>query len=358
MNTHLTTLISQLPSDHIITITGATLALRNGDVHYPFRQDSDFLYLTGLSVPGLVLTIFSDAVILWREPITDLDRVWGSDKISDDEIVRIAGITDIRDSTYLELYRSGKKEKNDDATRDIIHSLRLIKTPDEIEKIKKAISVSQEAFAHIESILSPWMYEYEIEAGFARIFRSHHLTEAYPSIVASGANACVLHYTAHTRQLESSDLVLIDAGAEHMGYASDMTRTLVVGWVYAPRQLAVYEAVERVKKIAENTLKPGISLTAYELIVRTAMNDELITLWLIPLNASEEETVLLSRKYYPHRTSHFLGLDVHDVGPRDAVLAPGMILTIEPGIYIPDEQIGVRIEDDYLITESGYTKLS
>lgn len=155
MNSYLTALIAELPSDHLITITGAIAPLRNGDVHYPFRQDSDFLYLTGLSVPGLILTIFSDQIILWREAITDLDRVWGSDKISDNEIVRIAGIVDIRDRSDLELYRSGKKETNDDAVRDIIHSLRLIKTPDEIEKIRQAISISQEAFSHIESILQP-----------------------------------------------------------------------------------------------------------------------------------------------------------------------------------------------------------
>jgi Xaa-Pro aminopeptidase len=201
------------------------------------------------------------------------------------------------------------------------------------------------------------MYEYEIEAEIAQIFRSHHMTEAYPSIVASGPNGCVLHYMAHTRQLQPGDLVLIDAGAEYMGYASDMTRTFAVsGWT--PRQLAVYGAVSRVKKIAENTLKPGISLTEYELIVRTAMNDELIALGLIPQDASEDGIVSLSRKYYPHRTSHFLGLDVHDVGPRDAILAPGMILTIEPGIYITSEAIGIRLEDDYLITDTGCEKLS
>ena len=116
--------------------------------------------------------------------------------------------------------------------------------------------------------------------------------------------------------------------------------------------------MERIKKIAENTLKPGISLIAYELIVRTAMNDELRQLGLIPWDASDDEIATLSKKYYPHRTSHFLGLDVHDVGPRDAILAPGMVLTIEPGIYIPDEHIGIRLEDDYLITGTGCTRLS
>jgi Xaa-Pro aminopeptidase len=210
MNSHLTTLITQLPSDQLITITGATVSPRNGDVHYPFRQDSDFLYLTGLSVPGLVLTIGKSLeqnppslhsspldrgaieIILWREAITDLDRVWGSDKISDEEMVRISGIEDIRDRSDLEEYNTRHREERGDPEnkkgipytdwiasypkstsnasqkgaarndetgetdwKSIIHSLRLIKTPDEIEKIKKAISVSQEAFAHIESIMKP-----------------------------------------------------------------------------------------------------------------------------------------------------------------------------------------------------------
>ncbi len=141
-----------------------------------------------------------------------------------------------------------------------------------------------------------------------------------------------------------------------MGYASDMTRTFAVS-AFTPRQLAVYDAVEQIKKIAENTLKPGISLTEYEQIVRTAMNQELMNLGLIPHDASENELVSLSKKYYPHRTSHFLGLDVHDVGPRDTIITPGMILTIEPGIYIPDEAIGIRLEDDYLITDTGCSML-
>ncbi|MBC7503679.1 aminopeptidase P N-terminal domain-containing protein [Candidatus Gracilibacteria bacterium] len=357
MNPHLTTLISHLPADQLTTITGATAQLRNGDVHYPFRQDSDFLYLTGLSVPGLVLTIFSDAVILWREPITDIDIIWGSDKLSDTELRDISGVEYIRDISEVEQYQSGKKEIGYQTWKSFIHSLRLIKTPYEIDKIRKGISVSQEAFTSIHSMMRPGIYEYEIEAEIARVFRSHHLTEAYPSIVASGPNACILHYTAHTRQLQLGDLILIDAGAEYMGYASDMTRTFAVSG-FSPRQLAVYDAVERVKKIAENTLKPGISLTEYEAIMRIAMNRELYELGLIPQHANKDEVILLSKKYYPHRTSHFLGLDVHDVGSRDLILSPGMVVTIEPGIYVTDEQIGVRIEDDYLITKSGCERLS
>lgn len=157
----------------------------------------------------------------------------------------------------------------------MIYSLRLIKTPDEIEKIRKAIRVSHEAFAHIEKIIKVGMYEYEIEAEMARIFRSHHLTEAYPSIVASGPNTCILHYMDHTRQIEAGDLVLIDAGAEHMGYASDTTRTLFIGESMTDRVQQVYDTVLSIKKIAENTMRPGINFLEYETRVRSAMNMEL-----------------------------------------------------------------------------------
>jgi Xaa-Pro aminopeptidase len=271
----------------------------------------------------------------------------------------ISGILDIRDLKEFEEYYNLHKISlmEEDVYCPLIHSLRMIKTPLEIEKIRKAIRVSHEAFSHIEKIIQSGMYEYEIEAEIARIFRKHHLTEAYATIVASGPNTCTLHYTQHTRCIQDGDLVLIDAGSEYMGYASDTTRTLFVGDTMPEREKQVYESVLRVKLIAENTLKPHISFAEYELIVMKAMIQELQNLWLIPENSTEEIKRVLSRKYYPHKTSHFLGLDVHDVGPRDIVFLPGMVLTIEPGIYIREENIGVRIEDDYLVTDSGCEKL-
>lgn len=142
-----------------------------------------------------------------------------------------------------------------------------------------------------------------------------------------------------------------------MGYTADMTRTLILGDV-TPRQRVVIESVERVKEYAESLIRPGLALVEYERLVRTAMTRELEKLGLIDLALSEEEKLLLSRKYYPHRTSHFLGLDVHDVGSRETTLEPGMVITVEPGIYIRDEGIGVRIEDDILVTEMGNENLS
>ena len=142
-----------------------------------------------------------------------------------------------------------------------------------------------------------------------------------------------------------------------MGYTADMTRTLSVGNI-SPRKQQVIESVKRVKEYAESLIRPGIGLVEYERLVCTHMTHELEILGLIDPILSQEEKLILSRKYYPHRTSHFLGLDVHDVGPRDAILEPGMVITVEPGIYIRDEGIGVRIEDDILVTESGNENLS
>ena len=360
MNLHLSSFIKELPWDVFVVFHGNSEILRNGDVHFPFRQDSDFLYLTGMSSPDIILTIYWSELIFWREPISEKDTLWWHSKYSDENIIITSGISDIRDRKEFEEYYKNHLLSllEESEWRKIVYSLRLIKNPEEIEKIRKAIRVSHEAFEYIEKSIKAWMYEYEIEAEIARIFRAHHLTEAYPTIVASGPNSCILHYTQHTRQINDGDLVLIDAGCEYMGYASDTTRTFFVGDTMPDRINQVYDSVLLIKKIAENTLKPGISFLEYENTVRSAMNIELQKLWLIPANSTEEEIILLSKKYYPHRTSHFLGLDVHDVGSREAIFVPGMVLTIEPGIYIREENIGIRIEDDYLITDSGCEKLN
>jgi Xaa-Pro aminopeptidase len=354
MNLHLSTFISRLPGNSLVIVPGNSEVIRNGDVYFPFRQSSDFLYLTSMQSPDIILTIYWSEYILWRNPISEKEILWWHSKLTDLQMIAISGISDIRDKNEFEKYLAQNKSVvlEESEWKKILHNQRLIKTPDEIEKIKCAIRISHTAFAHVEKIIQPGMFEYEIEAEFARIFRCHHLSEAYPTIVASWSNACILHYTDHTRCIVDGDFVLIDAGCEYMGYASDTTRTFLVGdWTERKKQ--IYDAVCRIKIFAEKSLRPGIFFSEYERAVRNAMNQELTLLGLISDGKTEDEIEILSRKYYPHRTSHFLGLDVHDVGPRDILLAPGMVLTIEPGIYIKQENIGIRIEDDYLITDSG-----
>lgn len=360
MNATLQKLIEILPWDSCAVIYGNTEIIRNGDVFYPFRQSSDFLYLTELDAPDLIVSIFQWEVIIWREPISDKDILWWHNKLNDQDIIQISGINDMRNRDLFDDYYSLHRESIIDPTivTQKIHELRLIKTPQEIEKMQKAMRTTKTAFDYIASILQPGMYEYEIEAEIARIFRKNQMTEAYPSIVASGPNSCILHYTQSSRQMHRFDILLVDAGAEYRWYASDMTRTFVVGWEFSQRQQEVYDSVERVKKFSENILKPGILFSEYESQVRAHMNTELIKLGLIPTDSNQEDIILLSKKYFPHRVSHFLGLDVHDVGPRDIVLRAGMVVTIEPGIYIPEESIGIRIEDDYVLSDSGCIRLS
>jgi Xaa-Pro aminopeptidase len=357
MTPHLQSLISNIPPHSLLDIRGADMQIRNGDVHYLFRQDSDFLYITGLSVPGLRLTSLDGEIILWREPITEMDQIWWHEKLEDGELTDLSWIRDIRHIDEYDEYIANINFNERFDHKPHIEDIRMKKDPSEIDKLREAIRVTKIAFAEVERWLIPWMYEYEIEAIIAWVFRRYHMTEGYPTIVASGPNACILHYTRHTRQIERGDLVLIDAGAEYMGYTADMTRTIIV-WDMSLRQRVVIESVERVKEYAESILRPGLGLVEYESFVRANMTRELENLGLIDPSFSQDEKNFLSRKYYPHRTSHFLWLDVHDVGSRDTILEPNMVITVEPGIYIRDEGIGVRIEDDILVTESGRKNLS
>lgn len=345
-------LIRELPKENLTMIRGNSLVLRNGDVHYPFRQDSDFLYLTGLSVPGLVMTICDEGVILWRETINEKDIIWWSDKLTDDEMRGVSWIDDIRDITGLESYCSRHPLSEPQIWQSIVHEIRTIKSPEEIEKIQNCIRITESIYEEILEKVQPWMYEYEIEALIAHGFRKHHGAEAFPTIVASGVNSCTLHYTKNDRKIESGDIVLIDFGIELGGYGADISRTFAV-WGFSPRQQEIYEAVEDVKRFAENTLKPGITRKAWNLGVKEYMYDTCVRLGLRDI----KEYTPATNPYYPHSIGHFLGLDTHDVGDSDTPLKAWMVLTIEPGIYISDEAIWIRIEDDYLVTESGCVKL-
>lgn len=371
-----------LPDNSLVIVNGWKLKVRSNDTYYPFRQHPDMLLLTGVNSPDILLIVSKIAgrvkVIVYSDSLSGNEKVWWTDRVSQEEAGSLSGIDDIRswkswpadirqrlkqvERIYIgwEKFHSpllnNHKDKLSDF-RSLTKPLRLIKTEEEIEKIKWAIEVTHEAYDLVKTSIRPGMYEYEIEALIAGVFRKHHMTEAYPTIVGSGPNACTLHYTKHTRKIQDGDFVLIDFGAECDGYAADITRTFAVGNV-SPRQKEVYESVLAVKQYAESIVRPGITKLQYNQMVRTRMNQELRKLWLIPEGASKEQEHQLSLKYYPHSVGHFLGLDVHDVGDRDEVLKPGMTITCEPGIYIPEEGIGVRLEDDLLVTETGCINLS
>lgn len=209
--------------------------------------------------------------------------------------------------------------------------------------------------------MSQGVWEYEVEAEYAHAFLSNRSRGfAYEPIIAGGANACVLHYLDNNQQLKDGDLLLMDVGAEYANYNSDMTRTIPVGGRFTKRQRQIYDAVLRVKNYAtDNLLKPGNTLTEYHKEVGEFMTEELIELGLLDKTDVKNQNPELPayKKYFMHGTSHHLGLDVHDVGSAYAKFKPGMVFTVEPGIYIREENIGIRLEDNIVITENGHYNL-
>jgi Xaa-Pro aminopeptidase len=238
--------------------------------------------------------------------------------------------------------------------RKTLAKLRAIKQPAEITRIKKAIKLTAEAFEHVKSLADAAQYEYEIEAEFSYFFRSRGASgHAYDPIVAGGKNACTLHYIENNARLKPRELLLLDIGARVDGYAADITRTYSIGEP-TKRQIEVHAAVAAAQSEIIRLLKSGLPVEQYQNDVDKIMSRALKDLGLLR-GQGDESTY---RTYFPHAVSHGLGVDVHDSlgGPR--TLQPGMVLTVEPGIYIPEEKIGVRIEDDILITEKGASNLS
>ena len=236
----------------------------------------------------------------------------------------------------------------------IMSELRSIKSEGEIKLIREACAITEKAFRRVMKAMKPGVMEFEIEAEIISEFiRNRSSDHAYYPIIASGASACVLHYVENNKECKDGDLVLMDFGCEYANYASDLTRTIPVNGKFTPRQKEMYNAVLRVMKQAKNMLRPGTILNDYNAEVGKIMEGELIKLGL--LNADEVKKqnpdAPLYKKYFMHGTSHFMGLDVHDIGNRFAPMKAGMVFTCEPGIYVPEESIGIRIENDILITD-------
>jgi len=231
--------------------------------------------------------------------------------------------------------------------------LRQVKLPEEVALLQKAIEVTGQGFEAVRQAMQPGVYEYELAAHFDFVFAKNNCPHGYaPPIIAAGKNATILHYQDNSARMAKDDLVLFDVGAEHQLYTADISRTFKVSGQMSDREAAVYGAVERVHAFAQQFVKPGVSWRDYVIAVDEAMGEELITLGLIEKNERS-----LVRPFFPHSISHNLGLDVHD--PSDYQLIPeGAVITSEPGIYIPEEGMGIRIEDDLLVTSTGTKNLS
>jgi len=405
--------LSKKITEGAVILHGNNTVYRNNDVAFDFRQDSNFHYLTAWPEP------FAHAIITIKEKQPDLylfvqDRnvemeTWdgkrlgykGASNIGADEGHDIKEF----DSKFLELIKNKERiylQKDnihlstkidalvDQAKKEfgrtnysfpeeffsispILHEMRLFKDEDEISIMKKACSISAQAHIRAMKSVKPGMFEYELEAEYVHEFMKNGARDcAYTPIVGSGNNSCILHYNQNDRKMENGDLVLVDAGCEYQGYASDITRTFPVNGKFSPEQKLIYEIVLEAHKNCIEMLKPGISWMDVH-----RQSIETITKGLIEINllsGSLEENIEKENysKFYMHRVGHWLGLDVHDVGGYGSegdwrLMEPGMVTTIEPGIYIkeglegvPEEfhKIGVRIEDDVLITDDGYEILS
>jgi Xaa-Pro aminopeptidase len=343
-----------------------------------FRQDDYFFYLTGIETPDawLLLSASDDGerdVVLYLPRRNPAREQWTGRKLGPgDDAVRLTGIADVRrldmdgfgrdldralSRTNAPLYVTARtlesgvgwlKGRAEDVT-PILDSMRLTKDPAELAALKRAIHITTEAHKAAMRAAHPGMYEFQLEATIEYTFRNLGADRVgFPSIVGSGPNSTVLHYDVNRRKMEPGDLVVMDIGAEYGQYTADVTRTIPVSGKFTARQREVYDLVLNTQRAALEAIKPGATVGELNQVARRYL-------------ARNSGSVCGSQsceRYFIHGLSHWLGMRVHDVGDYSVPLEPGMVLTIEPGIYIPDENLGIRIEDDVLVTEDGYEILS
>lgn len=376
-----------------LIIAGNGLMQRTSDTTYAFSQDSNMWYLTGLDIPDIVLVITDDEDYLIVPERSEVRMAF--DGMPDDAFIAArAGITRVLDdgkgwehthgllSTtkrvgYLkpmlpyesahgfyanparrrvaEKIRRRNPHIELEDIRPVLAGMRCIKQTEELQCLEAAVSITKETIAELRASVDykTMRYEYEIEAAITHGFRRRGATgHAYNPIIAAGKNATTLHYDKNNAPITGDELIVADVGAQVEHYAADITRTLSLH-TPSKHQQAVYDAVADIQKQVMQLFKPGAYLRDIEHATVQLIGEHLHKLGFLKLDANEKVT----RRYYPHSVSHFLGLDVHDVGDYNQPLTPGMVLTCEPGIYIPEEGVGVRIEDDLVITDQGHRVL-
>lgn len=372
---------------------------RIGDMTYSYRQNSDILSLSGIDQESTILVIAPDhpleqyREILFLKKTNEHIAVWEGHKYTIEEARETSGIKSIywvedfaailpvlmhhsenvylntnendryshtvpyRDLRFIEQLRQTYPLHYYHRAAPLMATIRAIKQPAEIAAMQVACDITDKAFRRILKFIKPGVMEYQIEAEITHEFLWNRATgHAYGAIIASGASACVLHYTDNNKVCNDGDVILMDFGAEYANYAADLTRCVPVNGKFSPRQKDVYNAVLNVMKAASKMLVPGNTIEVYHKEVGKLMEVELIKLGL--LNADEvarqdPDKLPLYKKYFMHGTSHFLGLDVHDIGNKYEPMKEGMVFTCEPGIYIPEENLGIRIENDFFITATG-----
>ncbi len=370
----------------------------SADSTMPFQQHRDILFLSGVDQEESILVIFPDSKneahkeVLFLKETSDLIAVWEGEKLNKEQAFEVSGIKTIywlnqfpvmfkqmmadgsnvyintnehlrantevetREDRFIKQLKSDYPAHQVKKSAPIMHRIRSIKDAIEIELLQKACKITEAGVRRLLSYIKPGVWEYEIEAELAHEFlRNRSKGFAYTPIIASGKNACVLHYIENNQQCKDGDVILLDVGAEYANYASDLTRCIPVNGRFTARQKEVYNAVLHVKKSAEKLLVPGTIMADYQKEVGRIMEGQLLNLGLISqldiTNQNPEWPAY--KKYFMHGTSHFMGLDTHDVGLWNEPIKAGMVFTCEPGIYIPEEGLGIRLEDDLVVQESG-----
>ena len=394
--------------DAILVLPAAPERIRSRDTHYPYRQDSDLWYLTGFPEPEAVLVLVpgrshGETILFCRERDPDREG-WDGPRFGPEGAVERFGLDDAypiedldeilpgmlegrsrvyyhfgRDTEFdLKLIgwlnrvraqvRTGAQPPHEFLELGhLLDELRLFKSPAELRLMQRAADISVLAHQAAMRMATPGVREYELQAEVERVFRMHDAVPAYGSIVGAGANACVLHYVANTAQSREGDLVLLDAGAEYRSYAADITRTFPVGGRFSKEQRAFHDLVNDAQSAALEQARPGVPYEAGHEAAVQALTEGLLRLGLLKGSLEKNIAGGQYRRFYRHKTGHWLGLDVHDVGDYriegdSRLLEPGMVFTIEPGLYVaPDETgvaakwrgIGIRTEDDVLVTDDA-----
>ena len=377
-------------SNDIVT-TGA-------DSTNPFVQHRDILHLSGVDQEESILVVFPDCFeqknreILFLKETSDLIAVWEGAKLNKEQAFETSGIKTVywldqfdtvfnalmseaenvyintnehtranteaqtREDRFVKKLKKKYPAHTYQRSAPIMHEIRSIKHPIEIELMQKACDITEKGVRRLLTFIKPGVMEYNIEAELMHEFLNNRSKGfAYTPIIASGYSACVLHYIENNKECKDGDVILMDFGAEYANYASDLTRCFPVNGKFTARQKDVYNAVLRVKKGATKLLVPGTYLKNYHVAVGKLMEKELISLGLISQEdvQNEDPAWPAYKKYFMHGTSHYIGLDTHDLGLWTKPMKAGMVFTVEPGIYIPEENLGIRLEDDVVVQESG-----
>ncbi len=370
----------------------------SADSTMPFEQHRDILHLSGVDQEESILVLFPDSSnpkhkeVLFLKETSELIAIWEGEKLDKKNAFEVSGIKTVywlqdfpvmfkqmmseADGIYLNTNehlraktevetredRFIKKVKSDYPAHKtyksapIMHKIRSVKDPIEIELMQRACNITKAGINRLLKYIKPGVWEHHIEAELVHEFIMNSSKGfAYTPIIASGKNACVLHYIENNKECKDGDVILLDVGAEYANYASDLTRCIPVNGRFTDRQKEVYNAVLHVKKEAEKLLVPGVMMADYHKQVGHLMEEQLVNLKLISLDDIKNQNPdwPAYKKYFMHGTSHFIGLDTHDVGLWNEPIEAGMVFTCEPGIYIPEEGLGIRLEDDLVVQQSG-----